>query len=155
MITAEWLSKVLQDDALTTTQRAVAASLWSFMDRAGKCNPSVEVIGRRAGLTKRRSIRLAIDVLTERGWVERVLQPDGRLSPNRYRAVDNPQRRSPKGTATVVPFGTVRGVPKGTPQGGSPKDPRTYPEELTRASSPPARDDNPWVKHLANHTRLP
>lgn len=151
-----WLSKVLRDDTLTTTQRAVAAALWSYMDRAGVCWPSVETIGQRAGISKRRNVRLALDMLTERGHLERVLQPNGRLSTNRYKAVDKPPRGVPKGTATVVPLGTHRGAPKGTPQGGPPRGPRTSPEELVgEQPSAPTDSPHPYIQHLANHWPRP
>lgn len=145
-----WLSKVLRDEALTPTQRAVAAALWSFMDRAGVCWPSLEKIGGRAGISQRRHVRLALDMLTERGHVERVLQPGGRLSTNRYKAVDKPPRGVAKGTAAVVPLAHIRGVAKSTPQGGSPKAPRTIPIEL-RDQQPQNEPDgpHPFIGRLA------
>lgn len=151
-----WLSKVLRDDTLTTTQRAVAAALWSYMDRAGVCWPSVATIGQRAGINKRETVRIALDMLTERGHLERVLQPNGRLSTNRYKAVDKPPRGSAERTAAVVRLTDKRGSAERTPQGGPSNGPRTSPIELVgEQPSAPTDSPHPYIQHLANHWPRP
>jgi hypothetical protein len=128
-----WLSAVIEDTALTPVQRAVAVALWRHMDRQGVCWPSMDKICDYSGCSKRDTVRAALDVLVERGWIDRSVQPKGRLSNNRYtartakRTVRRPVERVPvervTEDATVTRLTEVRRpverVTQGDPSNGS------------------------------------
>lgn len=151
----EWLNLVMRQPGPTPTQRAVAAALWSFMDMHGRCHPSMQAVGERAGIAKRDHVRRAIDALVELGLLDRCVQPDGRLSTNVYRAVDNRSRRPRCGGATVTPLRDARrprsGVPLGPPAEGS----QTVPIEQGGGSDTTATNVHPLIAHIASATRIP
>ena len=149
-----WLGLVLRQPGFTPTQRAVAAALWSFMDMHGKCYPSMQALGERAGIAKRDHLRSALDALVDLGHLERSIQPKGRLSTNIYRAVDH-RRRPRSGVTTVTLLREIRrprrGVPLGPPAEGS----LTTPIELRGGSDETVTNVHPVISHIAANTRIP
>jgi hypothetical protein len=69
-IVFEWRNAVTAPDSgLTSTQRLIALVLSLHMNTDGYCRPSVPTIARRAGLKDPRSVRLALPVLEDAGWL--------------------------------------------------------------------------------------
>lgn len=154
---AEWLSAVVQDPALKTTDRAVAAALWSFMDRDGVCWPGHKKLGPRAGLSKRDYLRAALDRLETAGWLRITVQPSGRYSTNVYEAVDKSSCAPRKGSRGVTRLADFRPPAKGvthvTREGGHELSQR----ELRDGGSAEPVDDgvHPIVSSLADSKRIP
>jgi hypothetical protein len=150
----QWLSRVAQAPDLSATQRAVALSLWSFMDKQGLCWPSVESIGARAGIRKRDHVRAALKVLEEVGYLTRKVQPGGRYSTNSYRAAD-PSRPPRKGVTPVTPLRDSRPPRKGVTYGAPQRGHELSQEELTRARGGTASDGpHPFIAALSSSKAL-
>ena len=146
----EWLNLVMRQPGLTPTQRAVAAALWSFMDMHGKCHPSMQALGERAGIAKRDHLRRAIDALIDLGLLDRSVQPNGRLSTNIYRT-----RRPRSGVTAVTPLRDARRPRKGVPLCPPAKGSQTVPIEQKGSSDGTVTNVHPLIAHIASSTRIP
>ena len=66
----ELINAIVDDNSLTSTQKAILTCLWRFSDEYGISYPSVETILRGAGISNKRTFYTNRDILIERGYLE-------------------------------------------------------------------------------------